>query len=78
MKTYIQSPLPFQGQNRRFLKHFKEALKEIKSAKIYSIQHDYDSGISEIEKRIKDKIDLLKDKKKKSGKSKKDSKKKSK
>jgi tetratricopeptide (TPR) repeat protein len=57
---------------------FKAALKEIKSAKIYSIQHDYDSGISEIEKRIKDKIDLLKGKKKKSEKSKKDSKKKSK
>ncbi len=53
---------------------FKEALKEIKSAKLYSIQHDYDSGINEVEKRIKDKIDLLKDKKKKSQKSKKQSK----
>ncbi|MEI7488141.1 MAG: DNA adenine methylase [Chryseobacterium sp.] len=28
MKTYIQAPLPFQGQKRRFLKHFKKALKE--------------------------------------------------
>lgn len=57
---------------------FKEALKEIKSAKLHSIQHDYDSGITEIEKRIKSKIDLVKGKKKKPEKSKKDSKKKSK
>ncbi|WP_264551253.1 hypothetical protein [Flavobacterium sp. N2038] len=55
---------------------FKEALKEIKQAKLYSIQHDYDSGISEVEKRIKGKINLLKKKKEK--KPKKDSKKKSK
>lgn len=27
MKNYIQSPLPFQGQKRRFLKEFKKALK---------------------------------------------------
>ena len=57
---------------------FKEALKEIKSAKLHYIQHDYDSGITEIEKRIKGKIDLLKGRKKKPEKSKKDSKKKSK
>ncbi|WP_276380443.1 hypothetical protein [Flavobacterium sp. H4147] len=55
---------------------FKEALKVIKQAKLYSIQHDYDTGISEVEKRIKDKVDLLK--KKKPKKEKKDSKKKSK
>lgn len=55
---------------------FKEALKEIKQAKLYSIQHDYDSGISEVEKRIKGKMDLLKKRKEK--KTKKDSKKKSK
>lgn len=55
---------------------FKEALKEIKQAKLHSIQHDYDSGITEVEKRIKAKIDLLK--KKKPKKEKKDSKKKSK
>lgn len=29
MKTYTQAPLPFQGQKRRFLKDFKQALKEI-------------------------------------------------
>lgn len=28
MKTYTQAPLPFQGQKRRFLKDFKQALKE--------------------------------------------------
>lgn len=27
MKNYSQSPLPFQGQKRKFVKHFKEALK---------------------------------------------------
>lgn len=55
---------------------FKEALKEIKQAKLHSIQHDYDSGISEVENRIKSKIDLSKKKEEK--KTKKDSKKKSK
>jgi len=55
---------------------FKDALKEIKQAKLYSIQNDYDSGISEVEKRIKGKIDLLKKKEEK--KTKKGSEKKSK
>ncbi len=55
---------------------FKDALKEIKQAKLYTVQHDYDSGITEVEKRIKGKMDLLKNKKPK--KEKKDSKKKSK
>jgi D12 class N6 adenine-specific DNA methyltransferase family protein len=27
MKNYSQSPLPFQGQKRKFIKHIKEALK---------------------------------------------------
>lgn len=27
MKNYFQSPLPFQGQKRKFIKHIKEALK---------------------------------------------------
>ena len=26
MKNYTTSPLPFQGQKRKFVKHFKEAL----------------------------------------------------
>nr|WP_294780211.1 hypothetical protein [uncultured Flavobacterium sp.] len=55
---------------------FKEALKEIKQAKLRSIQHDYDSGISEVEKRIKGKMDLQEKKKPKE--KKKNSKKKSK
>lgn len=35
MKNYIQAPLPFQGQKRRFLKPFKEALNNFKSDAIY-------------------------------------------
>ncbi len=26
-KNYSQSPLPFQGQKRRFVKHFKDSLR---------------------------------------------------
>ena len=56
---------------------FKNALKAIKEAKLSSLQFAFDSDIAETEKRIKGKIDLMKDKKKPK-KSKKDSKKKSK
>ena len=35
MKNHFQSPLPFQGQKRRFLKQFKEALKGFSSDAIY-------------------------------------------
>ncbi|WP_296150456.1 hypothetical protein [uncultured Flavobacterium sp.] len=56
---------------------FKKALKEIKKAKLHSINYTSESEINEAEKRIKGKIDLGK-KKKKPKKSKKDSKKKSK
>ena len=31
MKNYIQAPLPFQGQKRRFVKEFKEALNQFSS-----------------------------------------------
>lgn len=55
----------------------KKALKEIKKAKLHSINYASDSEINEAEKRIKSKMDLDK-KKKKPKKSKKDSKKKSK
>lgn len=55
---------------------FKEALREIKKAKLCTLQFTFESDITEVEKRIKGKIDLL-EKKKKSKKSKKDSKKKS-
>lgn len=70
-EIYIKKAILLEVQHK-----FKDALKEIKQAKLHSIQHDYDSGISEVEKRIKGKLDLLK--KKKDKKTKKDSKKKSK
>ena len=57
--------------------NFKKALKEIKKAKMYSICYTSESEISEVEKRLKSKLDLGK-KKKKPKKSKKDSIKKSK
>ncbi|AXB57413.1 hypothetical protein [Flavobacterium fluviale] len=53
---------------------FKKALNEIKNAKLYSLQFAFDSDVTDVEKRIRGKIDLLK----KSKKSKNDSKKKSK
>lgn len=33
--NYVQSPLPFQGQKRRFLKPFKEALNEFPNDAVY-------------------------------------------
>lgn len=56
---------------------FKKALKEIKNVKLATLQFAFDSDITEVEKRIKGKIELL-EKKKKPKKAKKDSKKKSK
>ncbi|MFH7005501.1 hypothetical protein [Flavobacterium bizetiae] len=56
---------------------FKEALTAIKNAKLYTLQFAFDSDITEVEKRIKSKIDLIKYKKKPK-KSKKEVKKKSK
>ena len=56
---------------------FKEALRAIKNAKLYTLQFAFDSDITEVEKRIKSKIDLIKYKKKPK-KSKKEVKKKSK
>lgn len=56
---------------------FKKALKEIKNAKLTTLQFAFDSDITEVEKRIKGKIELL-EKKKKLKKSQKESKKKSK
>jgi len=35
MKNYTQSPLPFQGQKRRFMADFKTALKEFKTAPLF-------------------------------------------
>lgn len=33
--NYVQAPLPFQGQKRRFLKPFKEALNEFPADAVY-------------------------------------------
>ena len=35
LKNYSQAPLPFQGQKRRFLNDFKEALKGFKTAPMF-------------------------------------------
>ncbi len=35
MRNYKQAPLPFQGQKRNFVKHFKEALKDYPSDATY-------------------------------------------
>lgn len=35
MKTFNQAPLPFQGQKRKFIKDFKDALKEFPDNAIY-------------------------------------------
>ncbi|MTH14584.1 hypothetical protein [Flavobacterium sp. LC2016-01] len=70
-EIYIKKAILLEAQN-----DFKNALKEIKNAKLHSLQFNYESDISDVEKRIEGKIDLLKKKKEK--KSKKDSKKKSK
>lgn len=66
---YVKKAILFEAQNE-----FKKALKEIKNAKLHSLQFAYECNINDVEKRIEGKIDLLKKKKK----SKKDSKKKSK
>ena len=68
-EIYIKKAILFEAQLR-----FKDALTAIKNAKLYTLQFAFESDIMEVEKRIKSKIDLLKNKKK----SKKDLKKKSK
>ncbi|MBF4485302.1 MULTISPECIES: hypothetical protein [unclassified Flavobacterium] len=68
-EIYVKKAILFEAQLR-----FKEALTSIKNAKLYTLQFAFESDITEVEKRIKGKIDLLKNKKK----SKKGSKKKSK
>lgn len=68
-EIYVKKAILFEAQLR-----FKDALTAIKNAKLYTLQFAFESDITEVEKRIKSKIDLLKNKKK----SKKDLKKKSK
>lgn len=67
---YVKKAILCEAQQQ-----FKEALAEIKKAKLSTLQFAFESDITEVEKRIQGKIDLLKKKKKKP---KKDSKKKSK
>ncbi len=69
---YVKKAILLEAQHQ-----FKNALKEIKNAKLCTLQFAFDSDISEVEKRIEGKLELLK-KKKKQKKNKKDSKKKSK
>ncbi|KAF2517987.1 hypothetical protein [Flavobacterium foetidum] len=69
-EIYVKKAILLEAQSE-----FKKALKEIKNAKLNLLQFNYESDIDDVEKRIKEKIDLLK---KKDKKSKKGSKKKSK
>ncbi|WP_035644929.1 hypothetical protein [Flavobacterium sp. ASV13] len=65
---YIKKAIIYEAQQE-----FKKGLKEIKNAKLHTLQFSFECNITDVEKRIENKIDLLKKKK-----SKKDSKKKSK
>lgn len=58
-EIYLKKAILFEAQLR-----FKEALTAIKNAKLYTLQFAFESDITEVEKRIKSKIDLLKNKKK--------------
>ena len=69
---FVKKAILYEAQHQ-----FKHALEEIKNAKLCNLQFAFDSDITEVEKRIKGKMELMK-KKKKPNKSKKDSKKKSK
>ncbi|MFH6994089.1 hypothetical protein [Flavobacterium sp. FlaQc-48] len=71
-EIYVKKAILLEAQLQ-----FKEALTAIKNAKLYTLQFAFESDITEVEKRIKGKIDLLKNKKNPK-KSKKDSEKKSK
>lgn len=62
-EIFVKKAILFEVQQK-----FKEALKEIKLAKLHSIQHENDSGIGETEKRIKNKMGLMKKKKPKNAK----------
>jgi tetratricopeptide (TPR) repeat protein len=56
---YVKKAILFEARQE-----FKKALEEIKNAKLYSLQFTYECNISEVEKRIEDKISLLNKKKK--------------
>ncbi|KQO22749.1 hypothetical protein ASF10_10315 [Flavobacterium sp. Leaf82] len=71
-EIFVKKAILFETQRQ-----FKNALKEIKNAKLSTLQFAFDSDITEVEKRIKGKIDLIKNNNKKKN-LKKDSNKKSK
>lgn len=71
-EIFVQKAILLEAQQE-----FKKALKEIRNAKLTTLKFAFESDITEVEKRIKGKIELL-EKKKKPKKSKKDSNKKSK
>ncbi|KQB37195.1 hypothetical protein [Flavobacterium aquidurense] len=71
-EIYLKKAILYEAQHE-----FKNALAAIKNAKLHFLQFGFDSDITDVDKRIKGKIDLVENKKK-SKKLKKDSKKKSK
>ena len=71
-EIFVKNAVLLEAQQK-----FKEALGAIKKAKLTTLQFAFDSDITDVEKRIKGKIELL-EKKEKPKKLKKDSKKKSK
>lgn len=58
-EIFVKKAILFETQRQ-----FKNALKEIKNAKLSTLQFAFDSDITEVEKRIKGKIDLIKNNKK--------------
>lgn len=57
-EIFIKKAILFEAQHE-----FKKAKKEIRNAKLHSICYASESEISEVEKRIKNKIELVKKKK---------------
>jgi tetratricopeptide (TPR) repeat protein len=58
-EIFVKKAILFEAQLQ-----FKSALEAIKNAKLYTLQFAFDSDIIEVEKRIKGKADLMKNKKK--------------
>lgn len=60
-EIFVKKAILYEAQQR-----FELALKEIKKAKLCTLQFAFECNIREVEKRIEGKMDLLKKKKKKS------------
>lgn len=54
-EIFLKKAILYEAQQQ-----FKKALNEIKNAELHTIQFSFDSDILEVEKRINDKIDMLK------------------